>query len=167
MNENGNETTTLRSSLDSILLILSYETLRLTPYDDGLGYQTVGWGHRTSSYDQISREVANQLFLDDLSKAEAAVREGVGEEAWGKLTPHQIGALTSLTFNIGRSAFLGSSVARAVREGRLGDVPAAMMLWVKGTVKGRKVTIRGLVNRREAEVRVWAKGKLVWAKGKP
>lgn len=151
----------IRSALDAVLLVLSYERLSLVPYDDGVGVLTIGWGHKILRGEpalgkgSITRERANELFMLDFSSHEDGVRLAVRD---APLTPLQLGALTSLTFNIGVGAFRGSSVARAINERRPADVPAAIRMWNKGRVKGVLQVMPGLAARRESEVRLWERG---------
>lgn len=150
-----------QSALEAILLVLSYEQLRLVPYDDGVGVQTVGWGHRILPGEnhlrrEITRETANEVFLADWEKHERAALEAVAKGP--ALSPLRIGAISSLCFNIGPSAFRNSSAAKAIREGNLSAVPGKMKLWNKGRVSGKLQVLRGLVIRREAEARMWERG---------
>jgi lysozyme len=71
------------------------------------------------------------------------------------LTGPQKDALIALAFNIGDKAFLGSTVMRRINAGDLAGVPEAFRMWNKETIEGRKVVNQGLVNRREAEIKLW------------
>lgn len=151
-----------RSDLEAILLVLSYEQLRLKPYDDGVGVMTVGWGHRilpgeADLRNEITRERANRLFVEDFAKHEQAALKAIAG-APVELSPLQVGAIASLCFNIGGTAFANSSVAKAIRAGELHRVPAAIKLWNKGRVKGKLQVMRGLTIRRAGEVELWERG---------
>jgi lysozyme len=98
----------------------------------------------------------------DLATAEWTVESCVS----GPLTDNQFAALVSLCFNIGATAFKASSVVRSLNNGDYNSVPNNMRLFNKITVKEiqpdgsivkKKVTSKGLVNRREAEVRLFLK----------
>lgn len=66
------------------------------------------------------------------------------------MTVNQAAAFTSLTFNIGVTAFCRSTAAKLANAGdRLGSCKAILM-WVYAD--GKK--IQGLVNRRHAEYRL-------------
>ena len=60
-------------------------------------------------------------------------------------------AFLSLAFNIGPTAFCGSTVARRLNAGNLRGACDAMLMWSKARVAGKLMTIRGLLNRRENE----------------
>lgn len=152
----------MRSSLEAVLLILSWEQLRLKVYRDAGKKLTVGWGHLVREADrlwegeEISRDRANSLFMKDLEEHEEETRKAINVLKNGItiLSPDRFGALTSLCFNIGGTRFLTSTAARMVREGSLDKVPDAIRMWNK--VQGR--VSEGLVARREAECRLWEKG---------
>jgi lysozyme len=67
------------------------------------------------------------------------------------LTPPQHDALCSFIFNVGRGAFAGSTLRRQLLAGRFDAVPGELRRWTRA---GGQV-VQGLVNRREAEIRVW------------
>jgi GH24 family phage-related lysozyme (muramidase) len=98
------------------LLILSYEQLRLRPYKDAVGKLTVGWGHLVlaSEMEALNRELtrteANDLFLRDLEEKEAGVSSLLPVKL--RLTSNQFSALVCFTFNVGISAFSGSTMYR-------------------------------------------------------
>ena len=151
----------IRSALEAVLLVLSYEQLRLKPYDDGVGVQTIGWGHRILPSEQdlrreISRERANALFLADFERHEGLVTAAL--DAPRDLAPLQLGACTSLCFNIGGSAFANSSLASRINSRAFGLVPDAFRMWNKGRVKGELQVLPGLETRRESEVGLWRRG---------
>lgn len=140
-------------------IIRRWEGLELQPYmsqeDEGL---TVGWGHKITTTaerkkfaDGITEDQAEALLLGDIAKAERAVGKIKG------LNANQEGALVSLAFNIGSAAFSKSSAFRLASEGRHEQVPAAIKLWNKVTVNGRKVVSKGLKRRREHEAFVYAR----------
>lgn len=66
------------------------------------------------------------------------------------MTVNQYSAMASATFNIGVSAFCGSTMARKANQGDRAGSCKALLMWVYAG--GRK--IQGLVNRRNAEYRL-------------
>lgn len=56
-----------------------------------------------------------------------------------------------LAYNIGSSGYCGSSVVRRQNEGNFDAACDAFDAWNKGTIRGRKVVLPGLVNRRNKE----------------
>ncbi len=64
----------------------------------------------------------------------------------------------SFTFNEGTRAFQTSTLLRLLNDRDYESVPVQLARWNKETVNGVKVTNKGLVNRREAEIRLWTTG---------
>jgi lysozyme len=147
-------------------------------YTDTAGYQTIGVGHKITPHeletglllidgnavrwiDGLTTEQIDGLMRDDLATAEWMVESCVNVP----LNDNQFAALVSLCFNIGSQAFKDSSVVRVLNQGDYNLVPNFMRMWNKITVrvvdvdgmKKIKKVSQGLVNRREAEVRLWNK----------
>jgi lysozyme len=143
----------------AVEIIRQWEGLELKPYksqeDEGF---TVGFGHRMTPAERkkyaagISEEQAEALLLGDMAKAERAVAKVAVP-----LNANQEGALISLAFNIGAAAFAGSTAARMANAGEHDKVPAAIKMWNKVTVGGRKVVSKGLKRRRDHEAFVYAR----------
>ncbi len=130
-----------------------WEGVVLTAYaDPGTGGKpwTIGIGHTSSAGAPvvvkgmtITRAQAFEILARDLQVFEAIVRERVKV----LISQQQFDALVSLCFNIGGTAFAGSSVVRHLNAGRYLDAAAAFEMWNKA---GGRV-MSGLVRRREAE----------------
>jgi GH24 family phage-related lysozyme (muramidase) len=92
---------------------------------------------------------------EQLAAAEAAefasTRAAVSHLVTAPLGENQRTTLESFVYNVGVSGFAHSSVLRCVNAGQFDAVPAALRLWNKA---GGKVC-RGLINRREDEIRLW------------
>jgi lysozyme len=71
------------------------------------------------------------------------------------INENEFGAFLSLAYNIGPGAFRGSSALRHFNAGDKAKAAAAIKLWQKETVDGVLRVSQGLVNRREAEVRLF------------
>lgn len=70
-------------------------------------------------------------------------------------TENEFGAFVSLAYNIGAGAFRRSSALRHFNAGDKVAATAAIRLWNKASVEGQRRVLRGLVNRREDEVRLF------------
>lgn len=137
-----------------------WEGCRLSAYRDSAGVWTIGYGHTgpdVYSGLKITQEQADKLLISDLLRFERAVDSTVKVS----LTDHQFGALVSFAFNVGVSAFQGSTLARKLNDGDYNAVPGELARWNKVTVNGKKVVLTGLVNRRAAEAGLWAAGSFV------
>ncbi|EED4372453.1 lysozyme [Salmonella enterica] len=108
------------------------EGCRLTAYQDSRGIWTIGTGH-TGKVDgiaihkgmTITQDTADRLLRDDLSWVERCIAERVTVP----LNQNQYDALCSLIFNIGASAFTGSSVRRYLNAGNYTAAADAFLKW--------------------------------------
>lgn len=81
----------------------------------------------------------------------AATRTAVANLVKVPLGENQTTAVESLVYNIGVNGFAHSSVLRYINANNLAAVPDAFRLWNKADGK----VCRGLINRREDEIRLW------------
>lgn len=142
----------LAATVDLLVpFLVEHEGERLVSYRDIAGVWTIGVGHTGSDVRPgltITQARSRELLRDDisfvLSRLVPAIRRPV--------TVGQMAALASLAFNVGITNTLTSTALRRVKAGDMARVPAAIRMWRKATVKGRRVISPGLVNRREAEI---------------
>lgn len=135
-------------------LIKRWEGCKLKAYKDVAGIWTVGYG-------LTSRAGFIEVGPDTVLTQEEAdwYLEKVVDDFASKISPmitapineNQFAAFVSLAYNIGVGAFQKSSALRRFNAGQIMEVPAAMRMWKKA---GGKV-VQGLVNRREAEVKLF------------
>jgi lysozyme len=148
-------------------LIKGFEELRLTAYDDAapakvlrpgaviLGTLTIGWGHTGPDVvigQTITEAQAETWFAADLADTVRVLEQAV----LVPVTDNQVGALASLAFNIGNEAFVGSTLLLRLNAPDFAAVPAEITKWIKTTVGDKKVTSKGLIRRRAAEVNLWS-----------
>ncbi len=109
---------------------------------------TIGFGHTEGVQmgQTITKEAALTLLREDVRTAEDAVRSCVKVP----LTQGEMNAYTSLAFNIGRTAFCGSTLVRKLNSGDYAGACEEILRW--HFVAGESVP--GLVNRREAEFKM-------------
>jgi lysozyme len=89
------------------------------------------------------------LLLNDIKDAENTVNKLVKTT----ITQNQFDALVCLVFNIGGTNFKNSTLLKLLNYETLLQVPAQFMRWVYAG--GKK--LKGLENRRLAEVELWNK----------
>lgn len=137
----------------ALSLIKRWEECKLTAYPDpGTGGVpwTIGWG---STGPGIRKGVtwtqaqADQRLVEDVGKFMAGVRSAITFPA----LPREVGAMTSLAYNIGLGAFRGSTLLRKFNAGDLAGAALQFSVW--NNAGGR--VMAGLVNRREDELRVF------------
>lgn len=157
---------TLSDSGESLLK--SVESLRLTPYDDQTGHDisswvegaTVGYGHLIGRdewplYENgVTEAQAQTLFDDDLAPFLASVNRSVTVP----LSPQQFDALVMLAFNIGIGGFETSSAVKLVNDPNASTPYDSLESAWKAWNKSQGKVNQGLVNRRDAEWKVYSQG---------
>ena len=130
-------------------LIKKFEGLRLHAYQDSAGAWTIGWGHTgdVKRGQSITVHQAEALLALDIGIAAAAVNRHV--EA--PLNQGMFDALTSFVFNLGEGRLASSTLLKKLNLRDYHAAAAEFPKWVKATVRGKKVTLAGLVRRRAAE----------------
>lgn len=135
----------MQTSQRGIDLIKQFEGLRLEAYDDGVGIQTIGYGHTkgVTRGMKITAAQAIDFLREDLRNAETEIERSVSVD----LCQHQFDALASLIFNIGGRAFRDSTLRKKLNAGDQKGAAAEFDRWV--FAGGKKLT--GLIRRRAAE----------------
>ncbi len=147
----------------SLDLIREFEGLRLDAYLCPAGKWTIGYGHTSyagkpevSEGMRITEEEANAILARDMAK----FTEGVLAVLKRRPTNNQLGAFASLCMNIGLGAFSGSTAVKRFNAGDMAGAADALTWWNKATVNGKKVKLKGLVRRREAERQLFLKDEI-------
>ena len=117
----------MKTSLQGISLIRDREGCRLAAYLDSVGVPTIGCGHTAGVVmgATISQQEADAMLAEDLKWSEAAVNEGVK----APLEQNQFDALVSFVFNVGRGAFLNSTLLRMLNAGRMDEAASQFDRW--------------------------------------
>lgn len=140
----------------AIDLVKQMEGLRITPYGDVAGYQTIGYGHRIkpnelfTSFDKVK---ANDLLLADLTHAQDAINRLVTVP----LSQCQFDALVSFTFNLGAANLEQSTLLKRLNESDYVGAANEFGRWVYAG--NPKQVFPGLVARREKEKELFLKGQ--------
>jgi lysozyme len=137
-----------QASLD---LIKRWEGCKLKAYKCSAGVWTVGYGLTTSAGfievgpdTTITQSEADWYLEKTIEKFLAEIKPAIT----APINENELGAFTSLAYNIGPTAFRKSSALRHFNAGNKDRVPTSIRMWRKA---GGKV-VKGLVSRREAEV---------------
>ena len=137
-----------KASLD---LIKRWEGCKLKAYKCSAGVWTVGYGLTTSAGfievvpdTKITQAEADWYLEKTIEKFLAEITPAIT----APINENELGAFTSLAYNIGPTAFRKSSALRHFNAGNKDRVPTSIRMWRKA---GGKV-VKGLLNRREAEV---------------
>ena len=130
-------------------IIKEFEGCRLRAYDDGVGVQTIGYGHTVGvkAGDTCTQGQADAWFDEESETFSNQVQALVLAE----VTQNQFDALVSLAYNIGVSAFSRSTLLKRLNAGDYLAAAGQFDVWNKG---GGKVMV-GLARRRAAERRLF------------
>ena len=130
--------------------IAGFEGLRTSTYFDVTGVPTACFGETQgiTPGEKFTPEQCREMLGDRIEKD---FGPGVDRCITHTLPPARKAAYVSLAYNIGVSAFCGSSVARHENAGRFVEACDALLRWNKITVAGVKVYSPGLNKRREQE----------------
>lgn len=135
-------------------------------YDDDADYCTIGYGHLVDgkkSCKNISKEKyekfknglsdkeANNLFKKDIQKREIQIKNKIKVN----LYQHEFDALLSLFYNIEASLLPNFTIMSCLKQKDYEGAGKAFLLWIKGTVNGKKIVIKGLASRRKAESNIF------------
>lgn len=141
--------------MEAVALIAEFEGCRLKAYRCPAGVWTIGWGETAGATPgtEWTQEYADQRFCESLTEYAAKVRAMVTQPS----TPEQIGALTSLAYNIGLEGLRRSTVLRQHNAGDFAAASRAFNLWNKARVNGVLTELPGLTRRRAAEQALYLK----------
>jgi lysozyme len=134
----------------AVALIRRWESCRLSAYLCPAGVWTIGWGSTgpgIASGAKWSQSQADERLAHDVKRFMDGVRSVVKVE----LSDNELGALTSLAYNIGAEAFRRSTLLTLLNRGDKKGAARQFDLWNKA--KGRVLT--GLVARRANEREVF------------
>lgn len=141
-----------------IIFLQDREGYKEVAYKDSAGVWTIGYGttwidnRRVKMNDFCDRNQAFIWLMDDIELTEKAIDNFVK----GKINQNQYDSLVSLIYNIGINGFGGSTLLKTINKGAK-VYKDLFTRWNKITVKGKKVTSKGLTNRRELEYEFYIK----------
>lgn len=155
----------MKTSAAGIERIKRYESCVLHIYKDQADLDTIGVGHLITTTEhavptlmalyraEISQGQADALLALDLAPAEGAVSSLVKI----LLTQEQVDSLVSFVFNVGASAFAGSSLLKALNANAPhAEIRADFLKWSKVHVDGKLVESAGLKTRRTDEAKAFS-----------
>ncbi|MAW81122.1 MAG: hypothetical protein CMI63_12865 [Parvularcula sp.] len=140
----------MRTSENGVELIKRFEGLELEAYQDIAGIWTIGYGHTGPDVEpgmKISEREAEEMLRRDLKPREQAVESAVKVP----LNQNEFDALVSFVYNVGASAFRGSTALKRLNKGDRAGAADALTWWNKATVGGVLREVMGLTRRRAAE----------------
>lgn len=131
-----------------------WEGLRLAAYQDVVGVWTACYGETKGIRPgmKFTRDKCDSMFIGSLTEHEAGMRACL--KAPDTIPDRTYVALVSFTYNVGTTAFCGSTLRRLADAGNLKAACEQLPRWNRA---GGKV-VRGLVNRRAAELELCLSG---------
>ena len=145
-----------RMSPQGLARIRQREAFVPSVYDDGVGNRTVGYGHMLRPGESfpggLTDAQAQALFAKDVERIVNPVLDRIRIP----LTQNQVDALGSFIFNVGPGNFT-RSVLPNLNRGDHPGVIARIRQFIKGRNQrtGERITLRGLLRRREEEVALY------------
>jgi len=134
----------------AMALIKRWEGCRLVAYKCPAGVWTIGWGSIGAGIHEGVRWTQAQAD-ERLARDVEAFQRQVAALIKGKATAAQLGAMTSLAYNIGITAFRNSTLLRLFNAGDIDGAAKQFGAWIRA---GGKV-LQGLANRRADERRTF------------
>lgn len=135
----------------ALALIAPWEGKSNDPYVDIVGVATVCYGETRVEMRSYTDAECSDMLAEAVGDFGGAVLE---RNPNLREHPYALAAATSLTYNIGKSAYARSTAARRFAAGDLRGGCHAMLRW---NMAGGRV-VRGLTNRRQAEYRLCMTG---------
>jgi len=134
-----------RTNKNGLLLIKSFEGLRLRAYRDAVGIWTIGFGTTRGVQPgmSITEDRAIEFLQEDLARFEKSINDSVR----ASINDNQFSALASFTYNVGPGAFRSSTLLRKLNAG---DVRGAADEFPRWNRAGGRA-LAGLTRRRNAE----------------
>lgn len=130
----------------AVALIKRWESCRLRAYLCPAGVWTVGWGSTGPGIREgvtWTQAQADDRLATDVKRFMDGVRSALKRPA----SDNELGAMTSLAYNIGAQAFRGSTLLKLFNQGNKAGAAKQFDRWNKS--KG--VVLNGLTNRRADE----------------
>jgi lysozyme len=139
------------------LFTAQFEGFSNKVYVDPVGHHAVCVGHDSTgpdgkplrAGDTYTDDVCSYLLGKDVSKAQASVIATVKVP----LSDGETLAYTDFVFNEGEGNLASSTLVKKLNAGDHAGACNELPRWDKGVIRGRSVTLPGLVTRRAAELR--------------
>lgn len=142
-------------------VVTGHEGDVLHVYQDTAGVWTIGKGHKVLATDRVRGQAIYPYGpIQSITQAESdafferdttVARNAVSNNVAVPINTNQRAALVSLVFNIGASAFAGSTLLKLLNAGDYKRAADQFLVWNKITKNGEKVVDDGLSARRARE----------------
>lgn len=131
-------------------LIKEFEGCKLKAYRCPAGVWTIGYGWTQGVKPGMvwTMQKAEEMLVEGVKPYAATVAKAIGKAS---TTQGEFDALVSFCYNAGEGNFKKSSMLKFHVRGLKSMAANAFLRWTKARVRGKMVTLKGLVRRREAE----------------
>lgn len=135
--------------------LVALERMELIAYKDIVGVPTIcaGTTRGVKMGDTKTKEQCWSIAEKEYREYEKVVIDTIKVP----LNPNQQAALTWFTVNVGKYGFMDSTATARFNRGDYTGGCQALGMWNKVTINGKKVVSKGLVNRRNAEIKLCLK----------
>lgn len=138
-------------------LIELVEGVRNRPYMDIAGIPTVCSG--ITGPDVVwGKTYSNRECRNLLDKHIQIHGKYVQDAVTYPISPETRAALISFSYNVGGSAMRKSTTVRLINQGKVEEGCKALGMWNKARVNGKLKVVKGLVNRRNEEIKLCLSG---------
>lgn len=138
-------------------LVEQWESCKLIAYPDpatGGDPWTVGWGSTGTGITQGTVWTQSKADDDLTHRLVYEFAPGVQEVVAVELSAQQMGACVDLAYNIGVSAFQGSTLVKLLNQGDYAGAADQFLVWDRANGQ----VMQGLLNRRKAERALFLEG---------
>jgi lysozyme len=143
------------SLVEAIKIIKRFEGCKLNTYTCPAGKTTIGWGHVITKNEYVvyknmvfTQEMADDLLVTDVLSTATRIAPLL---KYGYVSIKEFCALVSFSFNLGVESLKGSTLLKLYNKGEINKAAAQFDKWIYVNHK----IIQGLINRREAEKRLF------------
>lgn len=130
--------------------IADWEKLRTNPYFDAVGKKTVCYGETNITMKAYTAKECKSMLIHSVADYYQAALESIDRP----IPPSTQIAMTMFSYNLGKDGFTKSPVRELLTEGDIESSCTRLERYNKGTIKGKKVVLGGLVRRRAEEKNV-------------
>ena len=138
-------------------LIELVEGVENKPYMDIAGIPTVCSGI-TGPDVVLGKTYSNRECRNLLEKHIQIHANYVQDAVTYPIAPETMAALISFSYNVGGSAMRKSTAVKLINQGKIEQGCKALGMWNKARINGKLKVVKGLVNRRNEEIKLCLSG---------
>lgn len=147
-------------SIVAVNMIKEFEGFETHAYIDTDGTAVIGYGLSKIEGKpvQIGDRISTKEADSALNRQLKTIQQELDQAITVNLSDDQLGALASLSFNVGVNFVENSTLISKINAGDHHGAADEFLRWDKANVKGRLVQLPGLTRRRQAERQLFLEG---------